>query len=135
MKKISMILAVICMMCMTTTVKAQMGMQMDPAAIVKSMDEGIAKNVTGLTDAQKTKIHELNTNYMNDMTKNRPQMNQGEMPSQDQMQAMMAQFQKSRDAYVKSLKEVFSEAQFAEYDKYDKAQRERMGMGGGGPQQ
>lgn len=137
MKKITFLLAVACIFTMTAFAQDNNQQQggrrtMDPTAMIKRMDDGMTKSITNLTDDQKTKIHELNTNYVNDMSKNRPQMTQGQMPSQEEMQAMRDKMTKSREAYQTSLKSILSETQYAEYEKYEKSQRQGRGGGFGG---
>lgn len=134
MKKFTLILAVLCLMGMTAMAQDNQNGgkrgKMDPTTMVTRMDEGMAKNITGLTDEQKTKIHAINTDFVTNMQKNRPQMKEGERPSQEDMEAMRTKMDESRKAYKASLKSVLSDSQYAEYEKYEKTQHQRGGQGG-----
>ncbi len=138
MKKFTLIFAVLCLMGMTAMAQDNQNAgrrgRMDPAQMVTRMDEGITKNVTGLTDAQKEKIHTLNTEYITNMSKNRPQMTQGQRPSDEEMQQMRTKMEELRKTYTTSLKSILSDSQYSEYDKYQKSQPQR-GFGQRGPGQ
>jgi hypothetical protein len=138
MKKFTLIFAVICLIGMTAMAQDNQNAgrrgRMDPTQMVTRMDEGMAKNITGLTDAQKEKIHSLNTDFVTNMSKNLPQMTQGQRPSDEDMQQMRTKMEESRKAYSTSLKSVLSDSQYAEYEKYEKSQRQRGGQRGGGEQ-
>jgi hypothetical protein len=134
MKKITLIFAVLCLMGMTAMAQDnQNGSRrgkMDPTTMIARLDEGMAKNLTGLTDEQKTKIHVINTDFVTGMQKNRPQMKEGERPSQEDMQAMRTKMEEIRKVYKASLKSVLSDSQYAEYEKYEKTQYQRGGQNG-----
>ena len=138
MKKFTLIFAVLCLMGITAMAQDNQnggrGGRMDPAQMVTRMDEGITKNVTGLTDAQKEKIHTLNTEYITNMSKNRPQMTQGQRLSDEEMQQMRTKMEELRKTYTTSLKSILSDSQYSEYDKYQKSQPQR-GFGQRGPGQ
>ena len=134
MKKFTLIFAVLCLIGMTAMAQDnQRGGRMDPTKMVTRMDEGMAKNITGLTDAQKEKIHSLNTDYVTNLLKNLPQM-QGQRPSDEEMQQMRTKMEENRKAYNTSLKSILSDSQYAEYEKYEKSQHQRGGQFGGAPQ-
>lgn len=134
MRKFTLIFAVLCLMGMTVMAqdnqKSGKRGKMDATTMVTRMDEGMAKNISGLTDEQTEKIHALNTDYVAAMEKNRPQMTEGERPSQEDMESMRTQMDESRKAYKSSLKSILSDTQYAAYEKYEKTQHKRGGQGG-----
>lgn len=133
MKKITMIIAALCLMGMTAMAQNEGGRpgKMDSKEMVKKMDAGMAKAISGLDKEQLANIHELNTTFVAQMEKNRPEMKEGERPSQEDMQTMRTAMEKSRTAYKTALKGILTQEQFTAYEKYEKTQMQHRGGHGG----
>lgn len=124
-----MIIAVLCLLSITVMAQSEDRRpgKMDTKEMVKKMDAGMAKAISGLSEEQTASIHELNTNFVSEMGKNRPEMKEGERPSQESMQTMRTAMEKSRANYKTALKNILTPEQLAAYDKYEKKQMQHRG--------
>jgi rubrerythrin len=105
--------------------------KMDATTMTARMDKEVTGAVTGLTDAQKAKIHDLNVNLATKMEKNHQQ---AMSENKEKAEAMHSQMKQSRDDYNAQLKTVLTDSQYQQYQAYQKGRMDAMKKGKkGGP--
>jgi len=100
--------------------------KMDATTMTTRMDKEFAGVVTGLTDAQKAKIHDLNANLATEMEKNHQQAQTAQAKTKDDMKTMHSRMIQTRDAYDAQLKTVLTDAQYQQYQAYQKGRKDAM---------
>ncbi len=122
------------------------GQQMEPEERAKMQADRLKEQLE-LTDVQYDSVFSYYVANAKEQAKRREEMqNGGGMPQDMDMQAMMEQMQKQREAQEKKLKSYLTEDQIKKYDEAQAARREQMqqmqqngggfggGFGGGMPQ-
>ncbi|MCQ2057811.1 MAG: hypothetical protein MJY75_06355 [Bacteroidaceae bacterium] len=108
------------------------GQQMEPEERAKMQADRLKEQLT-LTDAQYDSVFSYYVANAKEQAKRREEMqNGGGMPQDMDMQAMMEQMQKQREAQEKKLKSYLTEDQIKKYDEAQAARREQMQQNGGG---
>src|SRR5574344_802089 len=100
--------------------------KMDATTMTTRMDKEITGAVTGLTDAQKTKIHDLSANLATEMEKNHQEAQTTQDQTKSDMKAMHSQMKQTRDNYDAQLKTVLTDAQYQQYQAYQKGRKDAM---------
>lgn len=135
MKKIMLVIATACLMgsmafAQTETNEFAKGnkppKKMDATTMTTRMDKVFTGAVTGLTDEQKAKIHDLNANLANEMEKNHQQAQAVQANIKKDMNSMHSQMKQTRDAYDAQLKTVLTDAQYQQYQAYQKGRKDAM---------
>ena len=110
----------------TLTVQAQRGERPDPKVQAKTKADTWQKEFD-LSDEQRTKVYDLLIKSGEESTKKMQ-----ELRGSGDREAMMAAFKKSQDDTDKSLKKIFTEAQWPMYEKWkkDNPTPQRRGRGG-----
>ncbi len=113
MKKISLLMTVLFMV--GSMAMGQGGRNMDPKQRAEQMTERMVKDYS-LTDAQKEKVHTLNLEMSESMSK----------ITGDDRDKRRTEMQSIREKYNKKLKDVLTDEQYQKYLKDEEERRQRM---------
>lgn len=123
---LTLVIAIAALTTSSIQANAQPGGNFDPAQISKMMADNM-KDQLKLNDAQYEKI----LKYLSEEMKNQkmPDMSGG-MPSQEEMETMMADMEKRQQAREKEFKNILTDEQFKAWQKQQEERRQGGGFGG-----
>ena len=107
------------------------GMNMNPEDMAKRQADRLKEQLT-LTQVQYDSIYNMYLASSKEQAARREQMQNGGQQGQGDMQAMMEQMQKQREAQDAKIKSFLTDAQKKTYDELQEQRRQRQGQGGFG---